>query len=85
MHCGDIALNFEGQFNIELIISDGPILLPPMPERLNSQVFVRDAWQPVLTVEAYQLPSPMLLEGRFPSRERWVEGVNLFVERDGRI
>ena len=81
----DIVLDLDGNFGLEVAISDNAITLPTLPERLNSITYIKQCRPPFLVIEAFQLSSNMLPPPRFPSGEKSVEGVNLFFDHTGKI
>jgi hypothetical protein len=48
----DIVLELEGNFCVEIILSESRVELPELPERLNRAVFFKENWGPLLTIEA---------------------------------
>lgn len=81
----DIVFERHSRFGMEVILSDGPVELPPLLERTNSLVFRKPQMTPVLTIEVFDLPGPPLLRERFSPNIRWEEGRNLFFGDDQRI
>jgi hypothetical protein len=80
----DIVIDFAGSFCIETILSEHVIQLPELPERVNSKVFVKN-WNPVFTIEAFQLADGVFSADRYPTSPIWTEGTNFFFNHKGKI
>ncbi len=63
----DIVVDLPNPFGAEVIISPREVNLDPLPERVDSQVFVKRNLAPVLTFEFFGNPTNTLQVGRFPS------------------
>ncbi len=81
----DIVLDLEGNFAVEVILSAGRLELAPHPQRSNGVVHVKDSVSPVITVEAFPMVDNVFPLDRFPSKLKWVEGQNFFLNHEGRI
>jgi hypothetical protein len=81
---GDIVIDRDGSFCIELMLSADPIELPETPERMNRAVYAKDDWRPRVIVEVFD-PADHAPTSRFPPRQEWVEGTNFFYDHSGRI
>jgi hypothetical protein len=81
----DIVLELEGNFCVEIILSESRVELPELPARLNRAVFFKENWGPLLTIEAFQMEGNAFPIERYPSRIEWVEGKNYFIDHTGRI
>jgi len=80
----DIVLNDSAIVGYELILSDGKVDLPIMPNRANRHVYVKDSVFPLIIIEAYDPIVPIMSE-RYPRLEPRTEGVDLFFDHPGRI
>jgi hypothetical protein len=60
----DIVLDHAGIVGLEPILSDQPLQLPPLPDRLDQRVFVK-ACKPLLIIEAFTVVNNALPGPRF--------------------
>ena len=63
----DIVVDLPNPFGAEIIISGQEVTLEPLPERVDSQVFVKRNLTPILTFEFFGNPTNSLPVGRFPN------------------
>ncbi len=64
----DIVVDLPNPFGAEIIISAQEVTLEPLPDRVDSQVFVKSNLTPIiLTFEFFGNPTNTLQVGRFPS------------------
>ena len=80
----DLVIDFAESFCIEIILSEGVVRLPDLPERIDTRVFVKN-WKPVITVEAFELAGNVFPADRYPPSTRWIEGTNFFINHTGKI
>jgi len=81
----DIVLDLQGNFAIEVILSAERLELLPLPQRLNSVVYIKDSVSPVIIIEAFPMSDNVFPVDRFRPQLIWVEGHNFFLNHDGRI
>ena len=81
----DVVVELDGNVCLEIILAEEMLDLPNLHERLNSCVYTKAHWKPIVIVEAFQMADNTRSSDRYPTRTEWVEGTNFFIDHTGRI